>query len=213
MPETPSPGFDDDISKANRLSSAIAADAVAALTETFGHDLPPGTEALISDAEQFGINKGLPSITAEEVGSYLRSTPGVPDPYVVGDLLAEATRKVGTVISREEIMARELPPYTPSFDTTLAPEDSFFPINSDQVNRLLGKLLTHIDALGLPPGQAKANKDLIRQSLQQWFNEAKDNSRTSHRGCIAPIQLLRHRNGTERKYVWRAVGDHAVSVN
>jgi hypothetical protein len=74
-------------------------------------------------------------------------------------------------------------------------------------------MLTHVEAMGLPERAEKANKDLVRQSIYQWFSDVQENSITSYRGCIAPIQVLRHTNGTERKYVWLAAGDHAVSVS
>lgn len=68
-------------------------------------------------------------------------------------------------------------------------EDFYFPINIPQVNTLLGKLLTHIEAMNLPSSAEKANKDLVRQSLWSWFGEVQENSMTSYRNCIAPIEL------------------------
>ena len=91
--------------------------------------------------------------------------------------------------------------------------DVFFPINYPQVRDLLGKMLTHIDALGLPEAQGKAVKDLVRQSFSVWFDGVQDNSMTSYRGCIGPIELLRGADGKDRKYVWHGEGDHAVSVD
>ena len=103
-------------------------------------------------------------------------------------------------------------------DLIISPEvdvarDVYFPINYDlQVRDLLGKMLTHVDALGLPEAQGKAAKDLVRQTFGVWFDRVQENSMTSYRGCVGPIEVLRESNDTERKYVWHAEGDHAVSV-
>lgn len=91
--------------------------------------------------------------------------------------------------------------------------DVYFPINYPQVRDLLGKMLTHVDALGLPETQGKAAKDLVRQSFSQWFDGVQENSMTSYRGCIAPVEVLRGADGKDRKYVWHGEGDHAVSVD
>lgn len=91
--------------------------------------------------------------------------------------------------------------------------DVFFPINYPQVRDLLGKMLTHVDALGLDAFQRDAAKSLIKQSIHVWFEGVQENSMTSYRGCIAPIELLRDNDGKDRKYVWHGAGDHAVSVN
>lgn len=92
--------------------------------------------------------------------------------------------------------------------------DRFFPVSHPQIQTLLGKMLTHIEAMGLPEKAEKANKDLVRQSIYGWFTDVQENSMTSYRGCIGPIVLLRDTNGTERKYVWvQKAGNYAVSVN
>lgn len=95
------------------------------------------------------------------------------------------------------------------------PDDVFIPINGGyQLNDLIGKLLTLLDVVGMPPAQGKAVKDLARQQVRDWYADAKFGAETSYRGCMAPIVALRHvTNGTERKYVWLAEGDHAVSVS
>jgi hypothetical protein len=68
-------------------------------------------------------------------------------------------------------------------------EDFYFPINVNQVEDLLGKMLTHVEAMGLPHSPEKANKDLIRQSIWNWFGQVQENSITSFNGCIAPVEL------------------------
>lgn len=95
------------------------------------------------------------------------------------------------------------------------PDDLYAPINGGyQLNDLIGKVLTLLDATGMPDGQAKAVKDLIKGQIRSWYADALDNAETSFRGCLAPIVMLRHTsNGTERKAVWLAEGNHAVSVS
>lgn len=95
------------------------------------------------------------------------------------------------------------------------PDDLYTPINGGfQLDDLLGKVLTIIDALGMPADQAKAVKDLTKNQIRRWYADAQHNAETSYRGCVAPIVMLRHTsNGTERKAVWLAEGDHAVSVS
>lgn len=85
--------------------------------------------------------------------------------------------------------------------------DYYFPTNYSQVSNLIGRMLTHVDALGLPSGQEKATKDLVRQSIQQWWSDVEDNSMTSFKGCIGPIEVRRNANGTEKQYVWLAKWD------
>lgn len=93
--------------------------------------------------------------------------------------------------------------------------DYHFPVDLHLAQNLLGVVLTHLDAIGMPDPQAKAVKDLVRQSFWRWWDTVKENSVTSYRGCLAPIVLLHdEQNGTERKYVWMVPdADHAVSVN
>lgn len=97
-----------------------------------------------------------------------------------------------------------------------APADYYFPVNVDLAQNLLGKLLTHIEAMNLPEKAEKANKDLMRQSFWRWWADVKDNSLTSYRGCVAPIEVVRDpSNSTESAYRWLGGGaseEHIVSV-
>lgn len=70
-------------------------------------------------------------------------------------------------------------------------EDFYFPINVNQVKDILGKMLTHVEAMNLPSEASKANKDLVRQTIWAWFSDVQENSLTSYRGCIAPVELPR----------------------
>lgn len=99
-------------------------------------------------------------------------------------------------------------------DTDVDHADYYFPVNLPLAQNILGKFLTHIEALGLPDKVEKANKDLVRQSFWRWWDNVQENSMTSYRGCIAPIQVLREDNGRDRKYVWlNEPQTVAVSVN
>lgn len=88
----------------------------------------------------------------------------------------------------------------------------YFPINYPLVRDLLGRMLTVVDCAVSPGAQNKATKDLVRQSLYRWFEEVQENSLTSYRGCIAPIEVLSNDDGSDRKYIWHGDGNHAVSV-
>lgn len=77
----------------------------------------------------------------------------------------------------------------------------YFPVNVSLFKNLEGKMLTHVEAMNLPEGAEKANKDLVRQTLWGWFSSVQENSLTSYKGCIGPI---RETLGVpaEDKYVW-----------
>jgi len=92
-------------------------------------------------------------------------------------------------------------------------EDYYFPVQAAQVRNLLGKILTHIEAMNLPPRVEKANKDLVRQSIWDWWSEAMNNSTTSWGGCIGPIENIREAHTSDGKpdqYIWHTtVGELA----
>lgn len=62
-----------------------------------------------------------------------------------------------------------------------------FPVQLSQIEDLLGKCLTHVEAMGLRESVEKANKDLIRQTIWKWFDGVQENSLTSYKDCWAPI--------------------------
>lgn len=62
-----------------------------------------------------------------------------------------------------------------------------FPINHHQVRDLLGKLLTQLDSMNLPERAHAANKAVIIQHIWRWFDTVVENSNTSYKGCIGPI--------------------------
>jgi hypothetical protein len=68
-----------------------------------------------------------------------------------------------------------------------------FPVSTSQFKSLLGKVLTHIEAMGLPEVVEAANKKLIKETLWKWWETVwetvEEGSITSANGCIAPIDL------------------------
>jgi hypothetical protein len=66
-------------------------------------------------------------------------------------------------------------------------DNVWYPVNHRQLRDLLGKLLTHLDAMSLPDRAHKAAKTLIVQEIWRWWDDAADNSHTSAAGCIAPV--------------------------
>lgn len=93
------------------------------------------------------------------------------------------------------------------------PNDIYFPVNYALIKNLMGKLLTIVDLAVPAETQNDAAKSLTRQAISQWFNDVQENSLTSYRGCIAPIEVLRGSEGKDRKYIWHGEGNHAVSVS
>ena len=67
--------------------------------------------------------------------------------------------------------------------------DTYFPVNVDQFRGLLGKVLTHLDAMALPDRVRRATKTLLVQSAWNWWSDAAENAATSGSGCIAPIVM------------------------
>jgi len=66
-------------------------------------------------------------------------------------------------------------------------EDFYFPVNFRQIEDLVGKVLTQIEAMNMSPTAEKANKDIARQLLWKWWSDAQENSMTSYKQCIGPI--------------------------
>lgn len=67
--------------------------------------------------------------------------------------------------------------------------DFYFPINSDQFEDLVGKVLTQIEAINLPPAVQRANKDITKQLLWRWFDNVQENSISSWKGIIGPVDI------------------------
>lgn len=68
---------------------------------------------------------------------------------------------------------------------------TWFPVNHNQVRDLLGRLLTQLDAMGLPDRAHKAARTLITADVWRWFDAACYNATTSADGCLAPIVMTR----------------------
>lgn len=65
----------------------------------------------------------------------------------------------------------------------------YFPINHNLVRDLLGRLLTQLDAMGLPDRAHSAAKSLLVREVWRWWSFACDNATTSGLGCLAPVVL------------------------
>jgi hypothetical protein len=82
----------------------------------------------------------------------------------------------------------------------------YFPVSLEQVEVLLGKMLTHVEAMGLNSSAEKANKDLVRQSIWKWWDDAQENSLSSWKGCIGPILAESHTSPVASNhmgdYIW-----------
>lgn len=50
-------------------------------------------------------------------------------------------------------------------------------ISHEDNNRLLGKLLTYIDATYIDQEQRKAHKDIVKQVVYDWYNDIRERSK------------------------------------
>jgi hypothetical protein len=66
-------------------------------------------------------------------------------------------------------------------------DNVFYPINHSQVRDLLGRVLTHLDAMGLPERSHRAAKTLLTRDVWAWWSAVHENATTSYKGCIAPV--------------------------
>lgn len=68
-------------------------------------------------------------------------------------------------------------------------ESYYFPVNLSLVKQIVGKMLTHIEAMNLSERAEKANKDLVNQTIWKWWSDVQENSMTSWKGCIGPLRV------------------------
>ena len=66
--------------------------------------------------------------------------------------------------------------------------DYYFPINVRQMEDLVGKVLTQVESMNLRENVEKAAKDVFRQQLWRWFDSVQENSISSWKLCIGPIE-------------------------
>lgn len=99
-------------------------------------------------------------------------------------LVKKESQVMGTVKQQDEVKQYVLPDNAHEHIG-----DFYFPINVFLVEDLLGKVLTQIEAMGLRESVEKANKDIARQMIWKWYDAVQENSISSHKGCIAPIEL------------------------
>lgn len=94
----------------------------------------------------------------------------------------------------------------------------FYPVNAGQLRDLLGKVLTNLDAMGLPDRAHRAAKQLLVQELWRWWDGVYDNSTTSG-GSLAPIVMAnssgRVVEGVEpsNRWGWRSEQEYLTSAD
>ncbi len=69
------------------------------------------------------------------------------------------------------------------------PDDFYFPINMPQFNELYGKMMTHLEAIGLDKKTEEAHKIILKQTLWKWYDGVQENSITSWKAIIGPIDI------------------------
>lgn len=74
-------------------------------------------------------------------------------------------------------------------DMSNNPYNYYFPTGLYSVENLLGKFLTQIEAMNLKESAERANKDIARQIVWNWWSDVQENSITSYKGCIGAIKL------------------------
>ena len=92
---------------------------------------------------------------------------------------------------KERIALQSIEIHSVPFGENVDYSELHFPIDSSQVNDLLGQILTQIEAMNLSEKSENANKAIFKQMIWHWFDEVMDNSWTSSNGCIAPIKIVR----------------------
>lgn len=75
-------------------------------------------------------------------------------------------------------------------------QDVWFPTNYYMFQTFEGKLMTHLEALGLPDKQEKATKDIFRQLMWDFYSDITENSRTAATEKLHPIVVDRQTNAS-----------------
>lgn len=68
-------------------------------------------------------------------------------------------------------------------------DHTYFPVNHQQLRDLIGKVLTHLDAMNMPDRAHRAARTLLTNEMWQWWNGVYENATTSYKGCIAPVVM------------------------
>jgi hypothetical protein len=85
--------------------------------------------------------------------------------------------------------------------------DFYFPINVHQFEDLVGKVLTQFEAINLPEKVEQANKDIVKQLLWRWFDNVQENSITSWKAIVGPIDIKER----EKELGWIREGKSGLS--
>lgn len=91
----------------------------------------------------------------------------------------------------------------------------YYPVEHGQVRDLLGRVLTHLDAMALTDRAHRASRTLLTQEVWRWWGGVYDNTTTSYLGCIAPI--IAHGNpGSDEppsnRWGWESEAAYMASV-
>ncbi len=71
-------------------------------------------------------------------------------------------------------------------------DGTYLPTNHRDVRDILGRLLTHLDAMALPDRAHKAARQLIIREVWAWWDGVYEGATTSYEGCLAPIVASPH---------------------
>lgn len=80
-----------------------------------------------------------------------------------------------------------------SHDPRYSPLDDavYYPVNHAAVQTLVGRVMTTLDAMGLPDRAHRAARSLLMGDIWRWWNDQYENTATSVDGCLAPITAVR----------------------
>lgn len=70
-------------------------------------------------------------------------------------------------------------------------------ISPFQVSNLVGQVLTQLETMGLSESQLKASKAVFNRMIYGWFEEVKENCRTSSLEVTKPVEIIRTKDGFE----------------
>lgn len=69
------------------------------------------------------------------------------------------------------------------------PQDFYFPINIHQFEDLVGEIMVQLEAMNMPQKAEEANKQIVKRLLWRWWENAQENSITSWKEIIGPLDM------------------------
>lgn len=97
----------------------------------------------------------------------------------------------------------------------LLDDDVYYPINHWQLRDLLGKVLTQLDAMGLPDRAHRAARSLLTQEVWRWWDGVHENATTSGAGSIAPVVTRGSNPNTgavSNRWGWKSEAEYLGSL-